>query len=77
MTARVDAGEQLDLFAVSPPAEPEFALVPVCHLCGKRGEPVPVEGGGSAPWRAAESFAYAARQAHLQQEHPESYRGPV
>lgn len=44
--------------------EPPLAFVPVCGKCGARGEPIEVEGGAGASWRAAEAWTYLALKAH-------------
>lgn len=56
----------LDLFDPAP-----FSFVPVCSVCGKHGDPVPVDGGAGAPWREAEQWCYLAVMAHKRAEHPE------
>jgi transposase len=67
------------MFAIGQPAldlfepKPE-AVLPCCHVCGKHGELITVDGVGVLDLRAAAMWALLAISEHVRQEHPEVAR---
>lgn len=46
--------------------EAPLVFRPVCHLCGRRGDDVPVEGDN---WHEAECWTWLALKVHMREEH--------
>lgn len=57
----------LDLFEPAPEA-----VLPCCHLCGKHGDLITVDGVAVLDMRAASMWALLAIAEHVRQEHPEA-----
>jgi transposase len=59
----------LELFEEKPEA-----VLPCCHVCGKHGDLIEVDGIGVLDLRAATQWALLAIAEHVRQDHPEVAR---
>jgi hypothetical protein len=64
VTTSVAAQPVLDVFEDRPEA-----VVPCCHVCGRTGEQILVDGVGVPQFRAAVLWALLAIDEHVKREH--------